>query len=145
MRSYVDSGILVKLYIRERNSSEAIRVLGQCNSLELNQLQELEIRNTFRALEGRNLISSFQRAASEHELEADLIKGRLRRNLPDWGLAFKEAMNLSQLSTADTLARSLDVLHVAIAVISNSDLFLTGDKRQYAMAQKAGLQVGLIE
>jgi predicted nucleic acid-binding protein len=145
MKAYVDSGVLAKLYIRERNSSEAISALGQFKSLELNQLQELEIRNTFRALEGRNLISSFQRAASEHELEADLIKGRLRRNLPDWGMAFKEAINLSQLYTAETLARSLDLLHVAIAVTSSSDLFLTGDKRQYAVAQKAGLQAQLIE
>ncbi len=145
MKSYVDSGVLVKLYIRERYSSMAISMLGQFKSLDLNQLQELEIRNTFRALEGRNLISSFQRAASEHELEADLIKKRLQRSHPDWGMAFKEAMNLSQLCTADTLARSLDLLHVAIAVISNADLFLTGDKRQYAVAQKAGLKVGLIE
>ena len=60
-------------------------------------------------------------------------------------MAFKEASNLSQLYTAETLARSLDLLHVAIAVVSNSDLFLTGDKRQYAVAQKAGLQVRLIE
>ena len=144
MKSYVDSGVLVKLYIRERNSSEAISALSQFKSLELNQLQELEIRNTFRALEGENHISSFQRAASEHELEADLIKGRLRRKFPDWALAFKEAMNLSQLYTAETLARSLDLLHVAIAVVSNSDLFLTGDKRQYEVAQRAGLQAQLI-
>ncbi|MFH2115322.1 MAG: hypothetical protein ABIJ86_12535 [Spirochaetota bacterium] len=145
MKPYADSGVLVKLYIRERNSSEAISALGQFKSLNLNQLQELEIRNTFHALEGRKLISSLQRAASEHELEVDLIKGRIQRNLPDWGLAFKEAMNLSQLYTADTLARSLDLLHVAVAVISNSDLFLTGNKRQYAVAQKTGLQVRLIE
>jgi predicted nucleic acid-binding protein len=145
MKSYVDSGVLVKLYIRERNSSMAISMLGQFKSLDLNQLQEHEIRNTFRTLEGRNLISSFQRAASEHELEADLIKKRLQRSHPDWAMAFKEAMNLSQLYTADTLARSLDVLHVAIAVISNADMFLTGDKRQCAVARKAGLQVRLIE
>lgn len=144
MKAYIDSGVLVKLYIRERNSSEAISALGQFKSLELNQLQELEIRNTFRALEGRNLISPFQRAASEHELEADLIKRRMQRSLPDWALAFKEAMNLSQLYTADTLARSLGLLHVAIAVVSNSDLFLTGDKRQYEVAQRAGLQAQLI-
>ena len=145
MNPYADSGLLIKLYVRERNSAEAISALGKFKFLALNQLQELEIRNTFRALEGRGLVTSFQRAASEHELEADLIVGRLQRNFFDWGLAFKEAMNLSQLFTADTLARSLDLLHVSIALISNSDLFLTGDKRQYAVAQKAGLQALLIE
>lgn len=145
MKCYVDSGVLVKLYIRERNSSEVISTLSQFKALELNQLQEHEIRNTFRALESRKLISSFQRAASEHELEADLIKRRLQRSLPDWALVFKEAINLSQLYAADTLARSLDVLHVAVAVISSSELFLTGDKRQYEVAQRAGLQVRLIE
>jgi predicted nucleic acid-binding protein len=145
MTPYVDSGILIKLYVRERNSAEAISVLGQYKSLNLNQLQELEIRNSFRALEGRTLISSFQRASSEHELEVDLVKGRLQRSHPDWGQVFLEAVNLSRLHSVDTLARSLDLLHVAVAMLSGADLFLTGDKRQYAVALQAGMQAEMIE
>ncbi|MBN2874917.1 MAG: PIN domain-containing protein [Spirochaetales bacterium] len=145
MRTYIDSGILIKLYIRERNSAEAIRMMSQFEQLDFNTLHELEIRNTFRTLEGRLLITSFQRAASEHELEADLIKGRLKRTLPDWNLVFREAINLSQLHSSGTLARFLDLPHVAAAILAQADLFVTGDRRQHAVAQKAGLQTLLIE
>lgn len=145
MKSYVDSGILIKLYVREHNSAETISVLGQFKTLDLNQLQELEIRNTFRVLEGRTLISSFQRASSEHELEEDLVKGRLKRSHPDWEQVFLEAVNLSRLYSANTLARSLDLLHVAVAIQSGVDLFVTGDKRQYSVAMQAGLHVLMIE
>jgi len=145
MKPYIDSGILVKLYVRERNSAVAIKVLGQFKSLDFNQLQELEIRNTFRALEGRTLISPFQRASSEHELEVDLLKRRLQRSHPDWSQVFLEAVNLSRLYSAGTLARSLDLLHVAVAMQSGVDVFLTGDKRQYAVALQAGMQAEMIE
>ena len=45
MKAYVDSGIPVKLNIRERNPSEAFSALGQFKSIKLNQLQELELED----------------------------------------------------------------------------------------------------
>lgn len=145
MKLYVDSGILIKLYVRERNSEEAIRALSQFKFIHINKVHELEIRNTFRALESRQLISPFQRAASEHEFEADFIAGRLKRAALDWDGVYEEAVNLSRLYSAETLARSLDLLHIAAASLSQAELFLTGDKRQFAAAAKAGLAARLIE
>lgn len=145
MPPYVDSGILIKLYVRERNSDEAIAALSRFPSLALNQLQELEIRNTLRSLEGRGLISPAQRAMSEHFLEADLISQRLRRTPVDWSLIHAEALNLSRSYTSETLAHSLDILHVAAALVSGVKDYITGDRRQFAVAVKSGLTVTLIE
>jgi len=145
MPPYVDSGVLIKLYVRERNSDQAIAALSLFPSLSFNQLQELEIRNTLRAMEGRRLISSAQRAASEHFLEADLIGHRLQRTVVDWAAVYSEAQHLSRIHTFETLARSLDILHVAAALVSGTQDFITGDRRQHALAVKSGLSVQLIE
>ena len=145
MSPYVDSGVLIKLYVRERNSDQAIAALSLFPSLSFNPLQELEIRNTLRAMEGRSLISPAQRAASEHFLEADLIGQRLQRTVVDWAAVYSEAQQLSRVQTFETLARSLDILHVAAALVSGTQEFITGDKRQHALAMKSGLRVRLIE
>lgn len=47
--------------------------------------------------------------------------------------------------TSGTLARSLDILHVAAAMVRGMRDFITGDKRQEALALKSGLTVHMIE
>lgn len=145
MTDYVDSGVLVKLYVREPNSVAAARAVGPLMSVALSALHELEIRNAFRALEGRGTITAAQRAASEHVLETDIAAERLRRVGVDWAAVFARAERLSQGYTANTLARSLDILHVAIALSTNCTRFITADARQHRLAQSAGLQAELID
>jgi predicted nucleic acid-binding protein len=145
MKPYADSGVLIKLYVRERNSAEAIKALCNYPSIGINSLHELEIANTFRTLEGRGLITPIQRTASEHSLETDILAGRLRRFEPDWSSIFREAHELSRLFSASTLARSLDILHVAAAIATSTDTFITGDKRQYELAALAGLAAQFID
>ncbi len=144
MKPYVDSGILVKLYVRERNSADAARALSLYPYIEFNRLQELEIKNTFYALEGRNLITLVQRVASEHALETDILVGRLRRVESDWAGIFRESLELSRRYCRNTLARSLDILHVAAAIASGSSSFITGDKRQHGLALLSGLDSNYI-
>lgn len=145
MTPYFDSGVLIKLYVLESNSPNAVSSVARFPVVKLNPVQELEIRNTFRALEGRDILTAAQRAASEHVLELDIICGRLRRSVPDWSEVFRIAMNLSQDYTTETLARSLDILHVAIAICEHCDIFITADARQDSVARKAGIQAEMIE
>jgi hypothetical protein len=102
MKPYADSGILVRIYVRERNSAEAARALSRFPYLQINRLQELEIVNIFRTLEDRKLITSIQRSASEHALETDIIAGRLRGVKPDWPRSFRESLELSRLHSTRT-------------------------------------------
>ena len=98
------------------------------------------MRNTLRALEGRASITSAQRAAAEHEFERDVVLGRLRRAVPDWNEVFKTAIRLSSEHTAATLARSLDIIHVAIAITEQAEPFITADHRQLSVAEREGLR-----
>jgi len=142
---YVDSGVLIKLYVREHNSAAAAGLVATFPSVKLYPFQELEIRNTLRALEGRSIISEAQRAMAEHEFERDVILGRLRRTVPDWQQVFPVATRLSMEHTTATLARSLDILHVAIAIAEQAELFITADRRQREVALREGLVTELLE
>lgn len=142
--AYVDSGVLIKLYVREPNSREAAEIVGNLPAVPLTPLHELEIRNTLRALVGRGAISDAQRAASEHTFDTDIEAGRLRRWVPEWGALFRRATELSAAYTAKTLARSLELLHAAAAA-SSTGLFVTADRRQGEVARLAGLETHLIE
>ena len=143
--AYVDSGVLIKLYVREPNSAAAAQLVTTFPSVKLYPFQELEIRNTLRALAGRTIITDAQRAVAEHEFERDLILGRLRRAVPDWRQVFEVAARLSMDHTAATLARSLDILHVAIAIAEQADPFITADRRQRDVALREGLVTEMLE
>ena len=47
--------------------------------------------------------------------------------------------------TGATLARSLDILHVAIAIAEQAELFITADRRQREVALREGLVTELLE
>ena len=145
MKGYVDSGVLIKLYVKERNSAEAARAVSRIGAPVLTPLHELEIRNALRALEGRGLVSAAQQATASHVLEADILSRRLRRASPDWTRVYEIASMLSQRHTPDTLARSLDILHVAAAIAVEAGVFVTADSRQAEVARRAGLEVTMVE
>ena len=137
---YFDSGILIKLYIRERNSADAIKLITPFSCLPFNRLHELEITNTFHTLAGRGLITVVQRVTAEHHLASDLASGRLSRQEPDWLHLFQDALDLARQFSTTALARSLDILHVATAIAVKADIFITADKRQYDLAMQTGLE-----
>ena len=144
MTAYFDSGVLIKLYVHEPNSASAAAAVSRFARVPFNPLHELEIRNTFRLLEGRGSITPAQRAASEHLFETDIIADRLRRTVPDWQRVFQHAAALSAQHAAATLARSLDILHVAAATAAGLPRFFTADQRQARLAEAHGLDVHLI-
>ncbi len=145
MNAYVDTGVLVKLYVSEPNSARAIEAVMSFDTVPLTQLHELELRNALRALEGRRTISRDQRAAALQMIEGDVSAGRLQTARPSWPDVFARAEMLSRKHTASTLARSLDILHVACAVVGEAVVFLTADLRQYRLAELAGLHSMFVE
>jgi predicted nucleic acid-binding protein len=59
----------------------------------------------------------------------------------DWERVFVRAVGISAQHSASTLARSLDVLHVAAALEAGCTSFVTADRRQAALAEAAGMAV----
>lgn len=144
MYTYFDSGALVKIYVKERSSEEVISLAAAEKQIPLFPLHELEIRNALRAQIGRNylLIEEFEGAVTA--FNEDIHASRLKQISPDWPFIYKKAEELSSLHTAELLCRALDILHVACAQYLSCNWFITGDKRQANLAERANLKVHLI-
>ena len=105
MSLYYDSGVLVKLCVREESSDAVARFLAaRGEAVIVNDLHELEIRNALRLKRFRDEICDGQLAASVAMLASDLTAGRLIRGRIDWGPAARLRAS-SASSTRPTGAR----------------------------------------
>ena len=93
-----------------------------------------------RAAAGRRLLSERAVQGALDNLEEDLTTGCFERAEPEWGRVLEEAEALSAAFTGRVLCRSLDILHVACARVQGASAFVTGDQRQAALAEAAGLE-----
>jgi predicted nucleic acid-binding protein len=141
MATYLDTGALVKLYVAERGSRRVQEIANEAASLVLCPLQLLETRTAIRAAAGRNVISREAMEKTLANLDDDLAAGCFALMVPDWAAVWEVAEALSAGHVAGVLARTLDLLHVAIALHLGVQAFVTGDKRQSALAREAGLPV----
>ena len=141
MTTYVDSSVLVAVYVPERFSKAARQVVRAAPQIPFTQLHELEVRNAFELLVGRNLITREECRAIQAQLDGDLESQRLARVPLDLDGAFTSASDLSRTYTARYLTRSLDLLHVAAAQTIMCATFVSADDRQLAAAKAAGFKV----
>lgn len=141
MTTYVDSSALVAIYVPERFSQAARRVLRDTPQVPFTPFHELEVPNAFAMLLGRRLISSAEHRAIHAQLQEDIEGQRLMRLPLDWDRVFATACELSHAHTAKLLTRSLDLLHVAAAHAAACRSFVSADDRQLAVAKATGLAV----
>ena len=101
----------------------------------------MEYRNALRLRVFRKEITSGQRDASLNLLLADLASGVLAHaEAPQMELML-EAERLSASHSERLGTRSLDILHVAAALVLGCGVFHTFDIRQAKLARAAGLKV----
>ena len=142
MSLYHDSGVLVKLYVREEASDAVARFLAaRGEAVVVNGLHELEIRNALRPKRFRDEIGDQQLAASMAMLASDLAAGRLVRGGIDWGSVRAEAERLSATVTVEVGVCTIDLLHVAAALDRTASGLVSLDRRQRAAARAPGLDV----
>jgi len=140
--AYFDSGVLIKLYVPESNSSDAAAWVRQYDGpIVFTQLQENEVRNAIRLKSARKEITDAQLRAALASITADVEQGTLNRPSLDWVSAWQTAEQLSQRYAHETLCRTLDSLHVAVARVLRISAFISLDERQRKLAKKAGLRV----
>ena len=138
---YVDTSVIVKLYIKEDLSAEAAVWLKRNNeAVPLTRVHELEFINAlhlkmFRSEITRDEVLSISSRFSEHEKA-----GIFYRPQVDWAKVFDDAIDLSKKYTAKVGARSLDIIHVASALSIGAGKFLTVDVRQSELAAPSGLK-----
>lgn len=141
MTTYVDSSALIAVYVPERFSKTARRVVRTLPQIPFTALHELEVPNAFELLVGRGLISRVECRAVLAHLQEDIESQRLTRVSLDLERVFTEACELSRAHSAKRLTRSLDLLHVAAARAAMCTSFVSSDDRQLAVAKAIGLQV----
>ena len=144
MSLYYDSGVLVKLYVREEFSDAVARFLAERReAVVINDLHDIEMRNALRLKRFREEINDEQLAASMAMLSSDLAARRLIRTGIEWQSVFAEAERLSAIATTGTGVRTIDLLHVAAALNHGASGLVSLDHRQRAAARLASL--GVIE
>jgi predicted nucleic acid-binding protein len=142
MDAYFDSAIIVKLYVREATSPDAIRLVNAYVApYWLTYWQDLEVKNAIRLKAFRNEISAAEMNQSIAAFEQDIATGRWQRPVCAAAVVEQKADELSGSYSAVLGCRTLDIIHVAAAVVIGVKEFVTFDRRQGAMAKQAGLTV----
>ena len=142
MSDYADTGFVCSLYAPDAHSARAITAMKhQSTPLAFTWIHQLEFRNALRLRVFRSEITPKQRDASLNLLLSDLAGGVLAHVQPLLAEVMTEAERLSASHSERLGTRSLDILHVAAALVLGSAVFLTFDTRQAKLAKAAGLKV----
>ena len=142
MNEYADTGFLCSLYAPDAHSVRAITAMKrQSAPLVFTWIHQLEFRNALRLRVFRGEISPRQRDASLNLLLSDLAGGLLAHVQPPLAEVMTESERLSASHSERLGTRSLDILHVAAALVLGSGVFITFDNRQAKLAKAAGIKV----
>jgi predicted nucleic acid-binding protein len=140
--AYPDTSFLVSLHREDKHHGLARLFLARASAtLMFTPLHRLEVRNAL-----RNAVAFEQMTATDcrrafRQIEEDLHDGLLIHTPVGWTDAFRRADELSEKHAAREGQRTIDLLHVAIAVECEAKTFLSFDRRQRKLAQAAGLKV----
>ena len=143
MLCYLDTSLLVKLYIKEAESPVALRLL-RSNPLEpmISWLSEVEMAA---ALEARPLRSGSRISDAQLRIAYDKFRSEktsgIYRLVPLDSVTFDLARSLAERYGRQLGVRALDVLHVAAALRNGAVAFATFDARQAKLAEAAGLDL----
>jgi predicted nucleic acid-binding protein len=141
--TYADSGFVVSLYLTTEGTSAQARkeVKRASKPILLSPLSLLEIRNALNFGINRGEITGEQRDAVISEIDAQIEKGFFRLVDASQISIYAKAQELSNKHTPTTATRSLDLMHLAAALLTEARTFLTFDKRQAKAASTEGLVV----
>lgn len=142
MSLYFDTSALLKLYTPERETARLSRWLqDQGLPLVFTSLHELELFNSLELKLFRKEISRSDVEKSSKDIRGDVGRGVYFRPPISWNEVFTVSVGLSHSHTATEGYRSLDILHVASALVLNCSHFVTYDNPQLRLARRSGLNV----
>ena len=107
----------------------------------LSPLSLLEIRNAFNLAIHRGECESTEREAVFADIERQIAAGFFRLAAVSQTDIYAKARELSDRHTPLVAARSLDLMHIAAALLVKARVFLSTDVRQRKVAISEGLKV----
>jgi len=141
LKIYFDTGLLLKLYSFEPNSDQAVALIQSHGTpIILSGLQQTELRNALHRKRARGEITAAQLKKALKDLQRDLDAGVFHIPQLDWPEIWAKADRLTVKYVRTTSCRTLDILHVAVALQLGVKIFGTTDQRQLLLARKAGLK-----
>ena len=142
MKAYADTSFLLALY-REQTASPAANAIMQrvAAPLPLTPLVFLELRNGLNLALFRGEIDADTRGAAWTQIEQDIRDGVLAHVAVAAAAVYAKSAELSDRHGPSIGTRTLDVLHVAAALVLGMRTLLSLDQRQRALARKIGLTV----
>lgn len=141
MTTYFDSSVIVAAYVQEPLSRKARKALSAVVSAPFAPILDLEVRTVFRRMAGSSRLAASESAGLLSQVDDDVAAGRLLQVPVDLYAMFARAELLSARYASRYLARSLDILHVAVALELGCTRFVTLDARQSKLAAACGLKV----
>lgn len=141
--TYADSSFVVSLYRTTEGISERARreIKLVPHPVILSPLSLLEIRNAFNMGIGRGEIGVPDREAVMADIDRQIEAGFFRMVDVSQTDIYTKARELSDRHTPTILTRSLDLMHVATALLVKASVFLSTDSRQRQAAMAEGLKV----
>lgn len=138
---YLDTSAFIKLYIKEGGSEEVNSlVTSQDNPLPLWDILEAELINALRLKVFLGDLDAEQSDYLLAKFRARKLKGQYYRphlNPQDLMACFIDLTH----KTITLGCRTLDIFHVAAALVIGADLFVSFDARQIQLAKQSGLTV----
>jgi predicted nucleic acid-binding protein len=146
VRAYADTSWWLAL----RNSSDALHRRASA-IFDLQPLpeviwtpwQRVEVFNAIRQAERHGLLEEGSGKAQIHRIEREVRLGYWPHVEFNWTEAIRTANELSDRHSRKILIRGMDLFHVAAALETASDWFLTFDTDQAVLAKAAGLKLML--
>ena len=140
---YCDTSFLLALYV-ERDSFyvQASRLAAKFKeAIPLTLLSELELVNGIHRSLAAKIIPTAEHDAIFRQIAEDEAHGILVRHAIHQAEHFVKARELSKRFTPGISSRSLDILHVAAALLLKANDFASFDDRQRVLAKRAGLKL----
>ena len=140
--AYADSSFLVSLHRADSNHAAAHAWMMKATlTLAFTPLHRVEVRNALRNAIAHGEVSAPDGRRAFAQIEEDLRDGLLVHTSVNWPDVFRRADALSERHAATEGQRTLDLLHVAIALECGAKTFLSFDQRQRKLAKAVGLKV----
>ena len=134
---YFDTSIILKSYIHESRSEEAIELIELADApIPISHILETEFANALNFKVFRKELASREADAFKTAFQSDLKLGVFYYPPHDPIAVYRQAISISNQLTSTTGSRTLDILHVAFALEISCTTFNTFDSRQSELAKK---------
>ncbi len=142
MKIYFDTSAIIKLYYPELESEKLSKwTIENQIVIALSHFHRLEINNAFALKVFRREITTEQYDGLMECLAADRVSGIFKDLHADWDRIFNKGVEIAGRHTRNFGNRSLDIMHVALAMETGHEKMVTFDNRQVELAKANGLEV----